>query len=138
MAQDFTTTNSRLLPMRYFPASIVFLLATAASLVLALLAYLSPESGVADSGGSLLSVLSCSALCLVALVRLFRVRLRNWQYSGLVILTFLGIAGTALAAYFLDLPLLILGMVIAAIAIACDAMIRGISINEPKANGERS
>lgn len=91
-------------------------LAALVGAALALYAYLTPMTGVTGTPGALLVVVS-SLLLLIAGVILW-LRSYGWMYWTLIVLGFLGVAGTFAAGWFLHEWLLM-----AAMAVVCVGLV---------------
>jgi hypothetical protein len=76
-------------------------LSAAAGLAVSIFNYFSRTSGIDGSGGALLVIASCAAILLAALLLALRSGIRDGLNITLLSLIFLGILGTALAAYLL-------------------------------------
>ncbi|PRD42884.1 hypothetical protein C5748_13995 [Phyllobacterium phragmitis] len=87
-------------------------LGAAAGLIISLMAYTSRSSGIDGTGGALLVIASSTAILLAALALSIWPAKRGWLPGTLVFLLFLGILGTAFAAYLLDSTWLQLAMAV--------------------------
>lgn len=105
-------------PRRVFSIGLLIMAAAAlVGLVVAAIGYLTPTSGIAGTAGALLVVLSSAALLIAAmLMPMLREHVR-WLYLVVVVLCALAVLGTAVAAYFLELPLVIVAVVVAALGL---------------------
>lgn len=87
--------------------------ASAVGLILALYAFLAPETGVTHSYGAGLVVISTLLLTAAAMVVLFDHEKPAWLAGALYVATILDILGTGFAAYFLEARWLVGAMVAA-------------------------
>lgn len=102
---------------------LAFMLASAlVGMGIALWYYLATETGVDGTWGALLVVISCLLLALDALILFFMPA--GGLRVTLVVLGFLGAAGTLAAAWFLHAWWLMAAMVVLAIALVAAMMVR--------------
>jgi hypothetical protein len=89
------------------------ILASITGLAIALYDYVTPETGINQSGGVFLVIVAMGLMLCASLVVAL---LRSGLVAGiLLLLILLDIAGTATAGYFLESPMLVGAMLIAAI-----------------------
>lgn len=94
------------------------LLSALAGLVGAILAgyaYFTPGSGVDNSGGALLVIVSSILILLASLLLALVAGVPRWLRGLFLVLLFVGIVCTAIAGYFLELDVLVGMMVVALI-----------------------
>jgi hypothetical protein len=102
--------------------SLLMAIASGVGLVIAGAGYLSPDSGITGTPGALLVVGSSLALLIAALLLPVLAARGDWLHGLFIVLCVLGLLGTGIAAWFLELPLLVAAMVVAAVGLAMHLM----------------
>jgi hypothetical protein len=93
----------------------VMVAGSATGLALSIFNFFSPGSGIHDSGGALLVIVSSALILAAALLMALDRAAPRWVRVMIEVLLFLGITGTGFAAYMLEADLLVALMALALI-----------------------